>query len=176
MLQNGGDIAEALRHFDAAEKTKLQRPLLRQMQLGGMFYQARPEIPGAVMRVANAMRIDREPLEGRMGSRILTYFRPGNEDDLQRVLTAVSPTDAWATFLWLDEDARRHDGTGDDIHREYIHARVLELEGKTSEAREILTQLDKRMRSERLSGRLADDIAAALKRLQNVPTPRAPDR
>jgi hypothetical protein len=169
LLQNHGDTGEALRHFDAAEKTSVPRPLLRQMQLGGMIYHSDPEIPAAVMRVANRMRIDGEPLDRRTRSRVLTYFRPGNGDELQKMLTAVSPTDAWATFLWLDEASHRDTGTHDDLRRQFIHARTLEVGGKTPEALASLTELDRKMRSGRMAGRLADDVSTALKRVQSSP-------
>jgi tetratricopeptide (TPR) repeat protein len=167
LLQNHGNTAEALRHFNAAEKTKLQRPLLRQMQLGGMIYHSDPEIPSALMRVVNRMRIAGEPLDARMRSRVLTYFRPGNGEELQKMLTAVPPSDAWATFLWLDEASQKEGRTHGELRRQFIHARTLEIEGKTAEAREILTELDHKMRSNRLAGRLADDVSTALDRLRS---------
>ena len=167
LLQNNGDTAEAFRHFDAAEKTKQQRPLLRQMQLGGMIYNRDPGIPAAVMRVVNQMRINGETIPERHRSRVMTYFRPGNSDELQEMLSAVPPNDAWATFLWLDGPSKGDEMKYEGFRREFIHARVLELDGKTAEALALLTELDQKMRSARFTGRFLDDVAGASKRLRS---------
>jgi tetratricopeptide (TPR) repeat protein len=174
LLQTHGDTAEALRHFAAAEETKQQRPLLRQMQLGGMISNQDPGMPAAVMRVVNQMRINGETIAGRYRSRVLTYFRPGNRDELQEMLSAVPPGDAWATFLWLDDPPPGDDLKYEGFHREFIHARVLELDGKTAEALALFTELDRKMRSARFTGRLLDDVSDASKRLRStarLPTP-----
>ena len=158
LLQTHGDTAEALRHFDAAEKTKQQRPLLRQMQLGGMVYNHDSGIPAALMRVVNQMRINGETITEPYRSRVMTYFRPGNNDEMREMLSAVPPSEAWATFLWLD-DPSQGDMKYEGFRREFIHARVLELDGKTAEALALLTELDRKMRSARFTGRLLDDVS-----------------
>ncbi len=33
----------------------------------------------------------------------MAYFRVGNRNELQEMLSAVPPSDAWATYLWLDD-------------------------------------------------------------------------
>jgi hypothetical protein len=174
LLQNHGDTAEALRHFDAAEKTGLQRPLLRQMQLGGMIYNQNPGIPAALMRVVNQMRINGETLTPRYSSRVMSSFRPGNDEEMQQLLSAVPPADAWATYLWLDSPAPGDDMKYEGFRREYIHARVLELEGKIPDALALLTDLDRKMRAARFDGRLFDDVSTALKRLRAAGRPAQP--
>ncbi len=169
LLQTHGDTAEAFRHFDAAEKTKQQRPLLRQMQLGGMIYNQDSGIPAAIMRVVNQMRINGEPISERYHSRVMTYFRPGNNGELQEMLSAVPPTDAWATFLWLDNPSPGDDMKYEGFRREFIHARVLELDGKIPAALALLTELDRKMRSARFTGRLLEDVSAASRRLRSTP-------
>jgi tetratricopeptide (TPR) repeat protein len=164
LLQNHGDTAEALRHFEAAEKSNHERPLLRTMQLGAMIYNQQPGIPSALMRVANQMRRNNEPVSERNRSRILSYFRPGNRVELSEMLSAVPPQEAWETFLWLDNSAPQG-----DLRREFIHARVLELEGKTSEAIGLLAGLRKRLLSTGSGGRLLDDVSEQLNRLRSAP-------
>ena len=167
LLQTHGDTAEALRHFEAAEHTGQQRPLLRQMQLGGMIYNDDPRIPAALMRVVNQMRIDGETLDGHYRSRLMSYFRPGNSDESRKMLSAVPPSDAWATFLWLDDSPRGDDLKYEGFRREFIHALVLELDDKTAEALTLLTELDGKMRSAHFTGRLLDDVSTTLKRLRS---------
>jgi hypothetical protein len=166
LLQNHGNTAEALWHFNAAERTNQQRPLVRQMQLGGMIYKQDPGIAAAIMRVVNQMRRNNEPVSERMRSRILSYFRPGNRDETDEMLSAVPPEEAWATFLWLDQSS-----PADDIRREFVHARVLELEGKRSEAITLLTDLERKLLSTHSAGRLLDDISDTLKRLRLAAKP-----
>ena len=168
LLQTHGDAAEALRHFDAAEKTNQQRPLLRQMQLGGMISNYDPGMPAAVMRVVNQMRINGETISGRYRSRVMAYFRVGNRNELQEMLSAVPPSDAWATYLWLDDPSPGDNMKSEGLRREFIHARVLELDGKTAEALALLTELDRKMRSARLAGRLLDDVSDASNRLRST--------
>jgi hypothetical protein len=174
LLQTHGDTAEALRHFEAAEKTKEQRPLLRQMQLGGMISNSAPGIPAAIMRVVNQMRINGETISDRYRSRVMSYFRPGNGDEVQEMLSAVAPSDAWATFLWLDNPSPEDDMKYEGFRRELIHARVLAIDGKIPEALVLLTELERKMRSARFSGRLIDDVSDVSKRLRS--TRRPPER
>ena len=174
LLQTRSDTAEAIRHFDAAEKTKQQRPLLRQMQLGGMIYNHDSGIPAALMRVLNQMRINGETISGRQRSRLMTYFRPGNSDELQEMLSAVPASDAWATFLWLDDPSAGDEMKYEGFRRDFIHARVLELEGKAAEALALLTELERKMRSTRSPGRFLDDVTKASKRLRSTGRPPPP--
>lgn len=169
LLQNNGDTAEALRHFDTAEAAGRERPLLRDMQLGGMIYKDTPGIPEALMRIANNMRANHEPLDARQRSRLLTYFRPGNGEQLQKMLSAVSPSDAWATFQWLDPPSSGDGSKFEDFRREFVHGRVLELEGKTAEARSLFTELEHKLRAANASGSLLSDVLAASKRLRSNP-------
>jgi hypothetical protein len=98
----------------------------------------------------------------------MTYFRPGSGDQLTEMLSAVPPGDAWATFLWLDLPSPGDEMKYEGLRRKFIHARVLELEGKTAEAVALLTELEHDMRSARFTGRLLDDVSAASRRLRST--------
>ena len=174
LLQNNGDTAEALRHFEAAEATGRERALLRDMQLGGMIYKDEPGIPAALMRVANQMRANHEALDQRQRSRLLTYFRPGNSDQMQQMLSAVSPNDAWATFLWLDSPSSGDNSKFEGFRRELVHGRVLEIDGKTTEALSVFTDLEQKLRAANASGSLLSDVLAASKRLRSAPQREKP--
>jgi tetratricopeptide (TPR) repeat protein len=166
LMQTGGDTAQALRHFEAAEKAKQQRPFLRRMQLGAMIYNRDPGIPAALIRVVNQMRMEGESLDARQRSRVMSYFRPGNAAEVREMLSAVPPAEAWATFQWLDPASPGDEMKYEGFRREFIHARVLEMEGRKTEALEVLTSLEARLRSARFSGRLLDDVSAAVKQLR----------
>jgi hypothetical protein len=166
LLQTHGDAAEALRHFEAAEKTQKQRPLVRQMELGAMVYNDDPGIPAALMRIVNQMRIEGEALSPRYRSRVMTNFAPEKRNELREMLSAVPPSDAWATFLWLDEPSPQDGMKNEGFRRDFIHARVLELEGKRAEALALLTDLEQKMRSAGYTGSFLNDVSEASKRLR----------
>jgi hypothetical protein len=166
LLQTRGDSAEALRHLDTAERTNKERPFVRQMQLGGMVSNLDPGIAAAIMRVANQMRINGEMIPAHYRRRVKSYFRPGNDRDVQEMLSAVPPGDAWATFVWLDDPPPGEDMKYEGFLREFIHARALEVEGKSAEALTLLTELERKMRSAGMDGRLLDDVSSASKRVR----------
>jgi hypothetical protein len=166
LLQTHGDVAEALRHFDAAEKTQKERALVRQMELGGLLSREDPAIPPALMRALNQMRKNGEPITDRIRWRALAYFRPGNREEVRAMLTAVPAREAWETFEWLDRRSPEDDSRYEGFRREYIHALVLEIEGKREEAAALLAALTEKMRAARFSGRLEGDVADAWKRMR----------
>lgn len=138
LLQNGGGLDEAVAHFNTAVATGKARPLVRTMQMGGLT--SRDSRPGVIelMRAANDMRKNNEPLDEHYKSRILFECFGQDMEDQSRLiasLSAVPPDDAWQTYLWLDDQPRE----GDDakahlVVRDFIHADLLEISGKKSEA------------------------------------------
>jgi hypothetical protein len=141
------------------------------MELGGMIYNSDPGIPAALMRVANQMRINGETMSERYRSRTMAYFRPGNNAELQEMLSAVPAQDAWATYLWLDNPSPGDDTKYEGFRREFVHARVLEVDGKIPAALALVTELDRRMRLAHFTGRLLEDVSAASRRLRTAPQP-----
>jgi tetratricopeptide (TPR) repeat protein len=172
LLQTHGSVDEALHHFDVAVKANKQRPLVRDMQLGGMIYSETPGVQSALIRVANQMRINSEPMSDRYKQRILSYYSPVNtRDELTEVLSAVPPNDAWATFLWLDDKQP----TGNElkeqrIRHEFIRASILEVAGKATEALAMFRTLQDQLKRRSNGGRMSDHVAAAIKRLSRSPS------
>lgn len=165
LLQTHGSLDEALRHFDVAFNTRKERSFVRRMQVGGMIYNFEPGVRRALAQVANQMRINSEPIDERDKGRILSNYSTtvNSEDELRETLSAVAPNDSWATFLWLEgQPARGSDS--DRMRREFIHASILELDGKSSEALAMFKKLEREMKAHDYTGRLADHIAAAIKR------------
>jgi tetratricopeptide (TPR) repeat protein len=175
LLQTNGSVDEALHHFDVAVKTNQQRPLVRKMQLGGMIYNEAPGIRPELIRVANQMRINSEPMSDRYKQRILSYYSPINSrDDLKEVLSAVPPNDAWATFLWLnDKQATGGELRQQRIWHEFIRASILEISGKSAEALAMFRALQDRLKPGAYSGRMRDHVAAAIKRLSRSTSDRS---
>jgi len=166
LLQNGGDFNEAVAHFHTAVATGKQRPLVRTMQVGGLTSNESSRSNLELIRAANEMRKNNEPLDQHSKTRILNQcFHP--LDDRARLvesLSAIPPEEAEQTFLWLDDRPRE----GDDakyhaIVCEYIRANLLEMSGKHSDA---LTKFQS-LRSALKGGSyvLATPVDDAIKRL-----------
>ncbi len=168
LLQTNGSLDEALRHFVIALESNRQRSFIRQMQLGGMIYNDNPGVRAELIKVANQMRLNSEPIDERYRQRILSAYSPTVNDagKLKETLSAIPPSDAWATFLWLDhKPAQGSELEGQRIRREFIQASILEIEGKTSEALLILTRLERELKLQGYSGRIVGHVVGAIKRL-----------
>jgi tetratricopeptide (TPR) repeat protein len=165
LLQTHGNLDEALRHFAVAVKTGQQRPLVRSMQLGGMIYNDDPGVRPELIRLANQMRINSEPMDQSYKNRVLSnYSAMNSQEKLRETLSAVNPNDAWATFLWLDDAARGEQR----MQNEFIHAGILEIAGKSAEALVILKALQHELKSRRQTGSLADQVTSAIERLSSA--------
>jgi tetratricopeptide (TPR) repeat protein len=167
LLQTGGSLDQALHCFDIALKSNQQRALVREMQLGGMIHNDDPGVRAELIRVANQMRVNSEPMTDSNKHRILSNYSPTNsQKELTEALSAVPPNDAWATFLWLD-GKQPTGGERDEqrIQREFIHASILEIAGKSADALSLFKILDRELKLKRYSGRLSDHVAIAIKRL-----------
>ncbi|MCC6587428.1 MAG: toll/interleukin-1 receptor domain-containing protein [Bryobacterales bacterium] len=167
LLQSNGSTAEALRCFEAAERAGSQREFVRRMELSAMTYRDDRGIPAAVMRIVNQMRINQEPLDNRMRQRVLSNFAPGHQAETEEMLTAVPPPDVWATFEWLAPSTPGDEKKFEGFRRDYVRARVTALEGKAEQSAALLRDLQSRMKAVGMDGRLADEVAAALKQLSS---------
>jgi hypothetical protein len=171
LLQNNGSLDEALHRFDVAVKSNKQRALVREMQLGGMIYNDSPGVRPELIRVANQMRINSERMDERYKQRILSNYSPiNNHDELTETLSALPPNDAWATFLWLDDkQATGNDLEEQRIQHEFIQASIAEIAGKSDDALERFRTLQAELKRRAYTGRIADHVAIAIKRLSRSP-------
>ena len=132
MLQNNGNFAEAVKHLNAAVATGKARALVRTMQLGGL---TNDEVHGAraeLVRAANDMRKNHEPLDDDWKQRVLVFcYNPTTteQNELVESLTAVPEDDAWKTYLWLDDRPNE-----DSSDKDFVYANLLEVSGKRMEA------------------------------------------
>jgi tetratricopeptide (TPR) repeat protein len=166
LLQTHGSLAEAKQHFVVALKSNQQRPLVRTMQVGGMLRNDDPGVPEELIRVANQMRVGGETLDEDYKRRILEAYSPtlNNHNELTRTLSALPPDAAWETFLWLDAaHAGGSEQESQGLQREFIHASILELAGKTPDALAIFKTLQRTLKGR--PGSLADQVTAAIQRI-----------
>lgn len=168
IMQTGGRIEEALLHFRIAGKLNKERPFVRQLQLGAMSYPRDSETRKELIRVANEMRRNGEPIDERQKRRILTEYSPhtNSAEELAETLSAVPPGDTWATYLWLDpEETSGADLDEQRIRHNFIRASLLEIEGKRREALAAFEILLGEVKRRGYDGRIATHVNNAITRL-----------
>jgi hypothetical protein len=136
-----------------------------------MIYNDSPGVRPELIRVANQMRINSERMDERYKQRILSNYSPiNNHDELTETLSALPPNDAWATFLWLDDkQATGNDLEEQRIQHEFIQASIAEIAGKSDDALERFRTLQAELKRRAYTGRIADHVAIAIKRLSRSP-------
>jgi hypothetical protein len=141
------------------------------MQLGGMIYNEAHGVQTELIRVANQMRINSEPIEGPESHRILAnYSLTNSEEELRETLSAVPPDDAWATFLWLNKNQSSGAVRKDDkFQNDFIRADILDIAGRRDEALAMFRKLQKDVNLLGYSQRIVNRVDVAVKRLSQTP-------
>jgi len=164
MLQNGGNLADAMQHLNSAVATGKVRPYVRRLELGGLIYLDRMGSRSELVKAANDMRKSSEPLDDTTKARIVGFcFNPlvTDHEELSESLTAVAADEAWQTYLWLDN--KPDDQQGELLVHDFISANLLELSGKRRESLEKYRLLQLRLKDK--SGTLKNSVDAAVARL-----------
>jgi tetratricopeptide (TPR) repeat protein len=165
LLQTRGDTAAAAQHFEGALATGKERPLVRQMQLGGLLYNNAPGMHAAFAKALNDMRSNNEPLDPGIKSRAgyLYDVTSSQGNEYRVVLAAVPPADNWKTYLWISPPAPAD--AGEQLRRDFVHASLAEFSddraGAVSEFRTLLPKL----KAQGMSYRMTDYAQSAIKRL-----------
>jgi tetratricopeptide (TPR) repeat protein len=169
LMQNGQRLAEAKQHFDLAVTSGRERPFVRQLQLGGMIYVEDMQTRIELTRVANEMRKNGEQISESDKSRIIsTNYAPAMVDDgeLGRILAALPPDEAWATYLWLDETSDSSDEEAQSLKQlthKFIEAKIKEVSGKNDEALALYRSLQTELRGKGITW--SPRVALAIKNL-----------
>ena len=135
LLQTGDDTKTALAHFQTAEDAGKARPLVRAMELGAMIDDDDPGVRAATIRVVNAMRKNREPMDGDRWFSIFGYcYDPivTSRAELVECLSAVPEDESWATYQQVA--AHLSSDQTSPLTSDYVYANLLEISGKKSEA------------------------------------------
>ena len=107
ILVSGGDAQEAKAHFDRALASRPLQPFLRGLEISGLLWRGGPALEDEVVRIANEMRLQGEPLPAigaePLASRIwnIYYYRLLRGSDKEELLAALPAKDHLATFEWL---------------------------------------------------------------------------
>jgi hypothetical protein len=162
LLQKNQDFNEALQHFETALKTGKQRLLVRQMQLGGLFSSDDARTHAELAKAANQMRLNQEPLTDRDREQLLRIYTTSGgfrNGELERTLSAVPSSEAWATFLWLDnKPAGSSDSESRNYLREIVRAYLAGLDGKREQALAQFKTLQNELKQKQHSGSLAQEV------------------
>jgi len=168
IMQTGGDTVEALMHFQRALERNKARAFVRRLQLGVLVYPRDPEIRLALIRLVNEMRRNRESIDDRERSRILTAYDPtvNSAEELSESLSAVPPDEAWATYLWLETRSTDRDQSDHTrLQRDFVHASIVEIEHDRENALRAFEKLRVELKQRGYDGRIATYVDDAIKRL-----------
>jgi len=142
VLLTHGDLEEAKAHFATALKSGKSKTFVRDCQLEGMIYNDDAGVPAELVRVANQMRKDKDPI-GDDRSRIRWNFSLTESDtELKEVLSAVPPQELLATYEWLAPPDSEGSDFGKKVERRFVEAYVDEVSGKREEALQIYRSLE----------------------------------
>ena len=137
MLWNGGNLADANRHFAAALKSGRERPYVRRLQLAALANTNDDTADLAMLRVANDMRMNDESMnpEGRARIWHIYYARfvaSPTQTSTKQLFAAVPPADQVVTYRWVFENSGYVESKG--FLYEYPLARLQEAAGQDAEA------------------------------------------
>jgi tetratricopeptide (TPR) repeat protein len=163
MLQNNRDFKEAIGHLNTAVATGRVRPLVREMQIGGLLGDEKTGARAELVKAVNDMRKNGEAIEDEEKYRIRSFCYStfaSNHSYLMESLSAVPEDDSWKTFLWLDDN---HEDRMDPLARDFIYANLLEVSGNRSEALEKFRALQQNPKAMQFS--FEGQVDDAVKRL-----------
>jgi Tfp pilus assembly protein PilF len=143
LLINHRGLAEAMQHFSAAEATGKERPFVRRYELGALYNDEEPGARAAVMKIAHVMQQNKEPLDAERKLNALGFCcNPSSTFRRDRLesFSALAPSDAMQTYLWLDADAQG-DPQVQSLKRQFIQAFLTELAGDHDQALRSLRSL-----------------------------------
>ncbi len=167
MLQNNQNFQEAIGHLNTAVATGKARPLVREMQTGGLLRNDAPDAQAELFKAVDDMRKNNEPLDENMKRRIVGLCCNAamtSDPALKASLLAVPKDDAWKTYLWLDDaPVERSEERPKALTQEFIHARLLEFTGDNAGALAMYRALQQELKGTDMV--IAGKVDEAVKRL-----------
>jgi tetratricopeptide (TPR) repeat protein len=166
MLRNRKSFSEAIQHIDTAVSTGKARAFVRTLQLGGLLYLDKKGARAEVVKAANDMRKSQESLDEGTRKSILGFCFVSvvaDHAELAESLSAVPPDDAWATYLWLDDNS--DNDPGQLMVHDFIKANLLEISGNRQESLDRFRLLQKKLKNQ--PGTMKNSVDAAIARLSH---------
>jgi tetratricopeptide (TPR) repeat protein len=166
-LRKDGNLDDALRFFRTAEAAGKDRPSVRLFEVSSLLVdEDRKGARAELVRVANAMRKDGEPMTDEAKNRVVTFcFDPAmnSHEEVMESMTAVTPGEAWATYQWLEANADANADNKQLLDR-FVEASLLEVGGNRAGALAKFLALQKEMVDR--AGPLKDQVNAEVRQLQ----------
>ena len=164
LLLPTASLREAKTHFETALKSGKAKSFVRGCQLEGMIYNEEPGVRAELIRVANEMRKDNDPISDSDKGRIHSYFSTtvGTDAELREVVSAAPPDEVWATYEWVSPPLSEASDF-DKMERRFIQANIDEVSGKPQEALQIYRSLQRELKDPNL--RLAQRVRDGARRL-----------
>jgi tetratricopeptide (TPR) repeat protein len=164
LLLTHDSLDQAKAHFATALKTGKAKEFVRGCQLEGMIYDEDAGVRAELIRVANEMRKDGDPIGFGDRGRIHSYYTPdtGTDAEMREVVSALPPHEAWDTYLWANAPEARA-AAPNSIEGRFIRANIAEVSGKRDEALQIYRELQTELKEPRV--RVAQRVRDAVRRL-----------
>ncbi len=160
LLETHNSLDEARTHFATALKSGKVKTFVRGCQLQSMIYNESPGVRGELIRVANQMRKQGDPISDANRGRIHSYYSPivASDAEMREVVSAVPPDEAWATYQWVSPPET--DSSFNAQEARFIQANIYEVSGKKAEALKIYRDLthEPMDANSRLSHRVRDAV------------------
>lgn len=169
LLMPRANLEEAKAHFATALKSGKAKDFVRGCQLEGMIYNDEPGVLAELIRVANQMRKDNDPIGDDDRSRIHSNFSMvvGTDAELREVVSAAPPDEVWATYEWVYPQTARA-SESENMERRFVRANIDEASGKSEEAFQIYRSLYKELDAKKdASPFLVKRVGDALKRVSH---------
>jgi tetratricopeptide (TPR) repeat protein len=169
LLLPPANLEEAKTHFATALKGGKAKSFVRGCQLEAMIYNEEPGMRAELIRVANQMRKDNDPISNDDRARIHSYFSTtiGTDAELREVVSAAPPDEVWATYEWVSPPAAESSDFN-KLETRFIQANIDEVSGKREEALQIYRSLDKELKQRKDSGpRISQRVRDAVQRLSH---------
>jgi hypothetical protein len=156
-----GNLDEAKAHFATALKSGKAKSFVRGCQLEGMIYNYDPGVPAELIRVANQMRKDNDPISDSDRGRIHGLIAAGTDAELREVISAAPPAEVWATYEWVNPPTTDESDFA-SRERRFVRANLDEVSGRSEESLRLYRSLYKELNERK------DVSPFVLKRVQDA--------
>jgi hypothetical protein len=165
ILGHSGKLDAANQHFSAALASGREKDYVRSLQLGALQNSQEDETDAALIRAANDMRKNGEPMSDQQRGSILwdtISVRIKDHKRLVWILSVIPVEEMQVTFDWLNA---RDAGSSDEkkINGRFIAANLREIAGDSPQALTLYRSLQKDLKG--TSYVLAAQVEEAIKRL-----------
>jgi tetratricopeptide (TPR) repeat protein len=166
VLWQGGSVDSADGHFAAALASGRERAYVRSLQIAALINSCRKNVDVALLRVANEMRKNGEPLSHSRRAEVLECTigaRVRDRDKLVTALSALPPAEMLSTYDWLYDGYSNSWDDNKGGRRQFVEANLDEIAGYDAQALPIYKSLQKSLAGTRSA--MVVPVNEAIKRI-----------